>query len=222
MRHRVDHRKLGRTSAHREALLRNLSIALFDREKITTTLAKAKELRRYAERLVTLSKRETLHARRLVLSRLQDRTLVAKLFDTLSARYAKRPGGYTRIIRLGPRRGDAAPLAVIELVDGEVAHAHPPAGKAKGAAGKAGKAEKSGNAGKADPEAAGAEKAKDTPKAKTKGGATKSAGPRSAADAEHTEGKKPSSRAKAGRTGPAKATRSGTASRKSGSGEKSD
>lgn len=121
MRHRVDGRKLGRTSAHRQALLRNLSSALFEKERITTTLAKAKELRRFAERLVTLAKRETLHARRRVLRDVPDRKVVAKLFDTLSARYAQRPGGYTRIIKLGPRRGDNAELAVIELVGAEVA-----------------------------------------------------------------------------------------------------
>ena len=121
MRHRVAGRKLGRTSAHRQALMRNLSMALIEHERITTTLAKAKELRRFAERLVTLAKRETLHSRRRVLRHVPDRKLVAKLFDTLSARYAQRPGGYTRIIKLGPRRGDDAEMAVIELVDAEVA-----------------------------------------------------------------------------------------------------
>jgi large subunit ribosomal protein L17 len=109
-------RKLGRTSEHRIALLRNLSTALFDKEKITTTLAKAKELRPFAEKLVTLSKKETLHARRQVLRHIHDRAVVAKLFDTLSARYAQRPGGYTRIMKLGPRRGDHAEMAIIELV----------------------------------------------------------------------------------------------------------
>lgn len=121
MKHRVAGRKLGRSSAHRQALMRNLSMALIERERITTTLHKAKELRRFAERLVTLAKRETLHARRRVLRHVPDRKLVAKLFDTLSARYAQRPGGYTRIIKLGPRRGDDAEMAVIELVDAEPA-----------------------------------------------------------------------------------------------------
>lgn len=116
MKHRIAGRKLGRTSAHRLALLRNLSTSLFEREKITTTLAKAKELRPFAERLLTLSKQETLHARRRVLRHIHDREVVAKLFDTLSARYAERPGGYTRIVKLGPRRGDHAEMAVIELV----------------------------------------------------------------------------------------------------------
>jgi len=119
MRHRVAGRKLGRTTEHRTALLRNLSTALFDKEKITTTLAKAKELRPFAEKLVTLAKKETLHARRLVLRHVQDKKVVAKLLDTLSARYAQRPGGYTRILKLGPRRGDHAEMAIIELVGAE-------------------------------------------------------------------------------------------------------
>src|SRR5678809_1383308 len=105
MKHRVVGRKLGRTSAHRLALLRNLSTSLFDKERITTTLMKAKELRPFAERLLTLSKRETLHARRQVLRHIQEKAVVSKMFDTLSARYAQRPGGYTRIVKLGPRRG---------------------------------------------------------------------------------------------------------------------
>ncbi len=116
MRHRVAGRKLGRTTEHRVALLRNLSTVLFEKEKITTTLAKAKELRPFAEKLVTLSKKETLHARRQVLRHIHNRDVVAKLFDTLSARYAQRPGGYTRILKLGPRRGDHAEMAIIELV----------------------------------------------------------------------------------------------------------
>ncbi len=100
--------------------MRNMSTSLIDKERIITTLQKAKELRRFAERLVTLAKRETLHARRRVLRHIPDRRLVAKLFDTLSARYAQRPGGYTRIVKLGPRRGDAAEMAVIELVGAEI------------------------------------------------------------------------------------------------------
>jgi large subunit ribosomal protein L17 len=119
MRHRVAGRKLGRTTAHRQALLRNLSTALFDKESIRTTLAKAKELRPFAERLVTLSKRDSLHARRLILRHVKDRAVVAKLFDTISTRFAQRPGGYTRIIKLGPRRGDNAEMAIIELVESD-------------------------------------------------------------------------------------------------------
>jgi large subunit ribosomal protein L17 len=119
MRHRVAGRKLGRTSSHRQALLRNLSTALIEKEKITTTLAKAKELRRFAEKLVTLSKRETLHARRRALRQIHDKKVVAKLFETISARYSQRPGGYTRIIKLGPRKGDNAEMAIIEFVGTE-------------------------------------------------------------------------------------------------------
>ena len=131
MRHRVAGRKLGRTSEHRRALLRNLSTALFEKEKIKTTLAKAKELRPFAEKLVTLSKRETLHARRHVLREIHDRDVVAKLFDTLSARYAQRPGGYTRIFKLGPRRGDNAEMAIVELVDRDSSESAADSGKAR-------------------------------------------------------------------------------------------
>src|SRR6185436_16055434 len=112
MKHRVAGRKLGRTSAHRLALLRNLSGALFAHERITTTLGKAKELRPFAERLVTLSKRESLDARRQVLRQIHDREVVSKLFDTISASFAQRPGGYTRILKLGPHRGDNAEMAI--------------------------------------------------------------------------------------------------------------
>jgi len=101
--------------------MRNLSAALFEHEKITTTLAKAKEVRRFTEKLVTLSKRETLHARRTALRQIPNQRAVAKLFDTLSARYATRPGGYTRIFKLGPRRGDNAEMALIEFVASEAA-----------------------------------------------------------------------------------------------------
>jgi large subunit ribosomal protein L17 len=127
MRHRVAHRKLGRTTPHRIALLRNLATALFEKERIRTTLPKAKELRPFAERLVTLAKRETdrLHARRQAARDIQDPAVVKKLFDTIGARFATRPGGYTRILRLGPRKGDAAEMAYIELVGYE----YKPAGK---------------------------------------------------------------------------------------------
>lgn len=133
MKHRVAGRKLGRSSSHRLALLRNLSTELFRAERIRTTLGKAKELRPFAERLLTLSKRETLHARRLVARHIHDRDVVAKLFDTLSARFAVRPGGYTRIVKLGPRRGDNAEMALVELVGSEAASApETPKGPAKG------------------------------------------------------------------------------------------
>ena len=127
MRHRVAHRKLGRTTPHRRALLRNLATALFDKERIRTTLPKAKELRPFAERLITLAKREEnrLHARRLAARDLQDPAVVQKLFDTIGARFATRPGGYTRILHLGPRKGDGAEMAYLELVGYE----YKPAGK---------------------------------------------------------------------------------------------
>jgi large subunit ribosomal protein L17 len=121
MRHRVAYRKLGRTTSHRKAMLRNMATALFERERIQTTLMKAKELRPYAERLITLAKREDdrLHARRQVARDIQDPEVVKKLFDTIGARYAARPGGYTRILRLGSRRGDGAEMAVVELLGSE-------------------------------------------------------------------------------------------------------
>jgi large subunit ribosomal protein L17 len=121
MRHRVAHRKLGRVTSHRIAMLRNMASALFEQERIRTTLMRAKELRPYAERLITLAKREDdrLHARRLVLRDIQDPVVVKKLFDSLGARYATRPGGYTRILRLGPRRGDGAEMAILELLGSE-------------------------------------------------------------------------------------------------------
>jgi large subunit ribosomal protein L17 len=140
MRHRVAHRKLGRTTPHRTALLRNLATALFERERIRTTLPKAKELRPFAEKLITLAKREEgrLHARRLAARQLQDPAIVKKLFDTIGARFATRPGGYTRILRLGTRHGDGAEMAYLELVGYE----YKPAGKAEKGAKEAPKADK--------------------------------------------------------------------------------
>jgi len=122
MRHRVAHRKLGRTTPHRMALLRNLTTALFQRERIRTTLIKAKEVRPYAERLITLARRDNdrLHARRLAARSIHDRSVVKKLFDDIGARFATRPGGYTRILRLGPRPGDGAEMAFLELVGYEL------------------------------------------------------------------------------------------------------
>lgn len=117
MRHKVGHRKLQRTSQHRAALLRNLSAALIKHEQITTTTAKARELRPYIEKLITLAKRGGLSNRRLAHARLQDDTQLLKLFDVLAARYTARAGGYTRIIKAGIRASDAAPIAVIEFVD---------------------------------------------------------------------------------------------------------
>lgn len=117
MRHKLGGRKLNRTSAHRTALLRNMSAALIKHEQITTTLPKARELRPYLEKLVTLAKKGGLSNRRLAHARLLDDAQLVKLFDVLAARYANRAGGYTRVIKAGIRASDAAPMAVIELVD---------------------------------------------------------------------------------------------------------
>jgi large subunit ribosomal protein L17 len=120
MRHRVGGRKLQRTSAHRAALFRNMAAALIKHEQITTTLAKAKELRPYVEKLITLAKKGGLSNRRLAHSRLLDDAQLVKLFDVLASRYADRNGGYTRIIKTGPRASDASPMAIIEFVDRDV------------------------------------------------------------------------------------------------------
>ena len=120
MRHRVGHRKLQRTSSHRAALFRNLSAALIKHEQITTTLAKAKELRPYVEKLVTLAKKGGLSNRRLAHARLMDETQLVKLFDVIAPRYADRSGGYTRVVKAGIRMSDAAPIAIIEFVDRDV------------------------------------------------------------------------------------------------------
>ncbi len=128
MRHRVSHRKLGRVTEHRIAMLRNQAAALILHERIETTVPKAKELRPFVERIITLAKRgiaagdvngKSLHARRLVLRDIQDRDVVGKLFDTIAPRFEGRPGGYTRILRIGFRRGDSAEVAQIELVGSE-------------------------------------------------------------------------------------------------------
>lgn len=117
MRHRKDGFKLGRLTQHRWAMFRNLLVALFRHERITTTEAKAKAVRGLAEHMVTLAKRENLHARRQVLSMVPDAEVVGSLFDTIAARFSDRTGGYTRIIKLGPRPGDNAPMVLLELVD---------------------------------------------------------------------------------------------------------
>ncbi len=119
MRHNKTGRKLGRNSSHRKAMMRNMVTSLLDHEKITTTDARAKELRKIAEKMITLGKRGTLHARRQALQVIMDKNVVAKLFDRLAPRYAERPGGYTRIVKLGYRSGDNAALSLIELVEEE-------------------------------------------------------------------------------------------------------
>src|ERR671931_2349561 len=128
MRHRVAYRKLGRVTEHRIAMLRNQATALLRHEHITTTVPRAKELRPFVERLITIAKRglaggesngKALHARRLVMQDLQDRAVVTKLFDTIAPRFASRPGGYTRLLRVGYRKGDSAEVAQVELVGSE-------------------------------------------------------------------------------------------------------
>jgi large subunit ribosomal protein L17 len=128
MRHNLAYRKLGRVSEHRTALLRNQAMALIRHERIETTMPKAKELRPFVERLITIAKRgvasgdangKSLHARRLVLAELPDKAVVGKLFESIAPRYAERPGGYTRILRVGFRRGDSAEVAQVELIGSE-------------------------------------------------------------------------------------------------------
>jgi large subunit ribosomal protein L17 len=119
MRHNKSGRRLGRNSSHRSAMMRNMTISLLNHEKIQTTDARAKELRKIAERMITLGKRGDLHARRQAYQALNDKKVVAKLFDMIGPRYKDRPGGYTRIIKLSPRLGDNAPQALIELVEEE-------------------------------------------------------------------------------------------------------
>lgn len=120
MRHNKAGRRLGRKTSHREAMFRNMVTSLLNHEKITTTDAKAKEIRVVAERMITLGKRGDLHAMRLAASVIREKSVVAKLFSTIAPRYKDRPGGYTRIIKLGVRQGDAAPISMIELVEAEM------------------------------------------------------------------------------------------------------
>ena len=124
MRHNVSGRKLNRTPAHRKALYRNLVTALFKHERIQTTVPKAKEARIVAEKLITFAKRGDLHARRMAARKLFEPAVLQKLFEEIGPRYAERPGGYTRIMRLGPRKGDNAELAILELVDNTVRPKH--------------------------------------------------------------------------------------------------
>ncbi len=196
MRHRVAHRKLGRVTEHRLALLRNQAQALLQHEHIETTLPKAKELRPFVERLITTAKRgltagngegRELHARRLVLRDIVDQGVVAKLFDTIAPRFAERPGGYTRILKLGYRRGDSAQIAQIELVGSEwtpkksEAEGEKAAPKSKGVGGRLRAAAKRirGKQGKPKEEAEG----KDEKAAKAESSKAKSAGARSKAKA---------------------------------------
>ena len=160
MRHGMKGRKLGRTTSHRTALFKNQLASLVERERIITTLPKAKELRRIVERVVTRGRADTVASRRWVRTWLQDRSLVRKLFDDISPRFVDRPGGYTRIIKLGPRQGDGAELAVLEFIDFERVAAAP--------------AEKS--------------EAKPAPKGRAKKGGAKKAAPKPDAEAAESGG----------------------------------
>lgn len=126
MKHQVVGRKLGRNPSHRKAMLRNIVTSLLEHERIVTTVPKAKEVRRIADKMITLGKRGDLHARRQALSYIRTKDVVAKLFDDLSPQYADRQGGYTRIIRTGTRHGDAAPMAIVELVGYEEVYEEQP------------------------------------------------------------------------------------------------
>jgi len=119
MRHLAQGRKLGRTTAHRRAMLRNLVTSFLEKERVVTTVAKAKEARPLAEKMITLAKRNTLHARRQALAFVTKESVVRKLFDKLGPRFSERPGGYTRIVKTGPRAGDGADMAVLEMVGTE-------------------------------------------------------------------------------------------------------
>lgn len=123
MRHNKSGRRLGRNSSHRKAMLRNMVTSLIDHERITTTDARAKEVRKIAEKMITLGKRGDLHARRQAMSVIFEKKVVAKLFDRLAPRFQERAGGYTRIIKVGNRAGDNAPVSIIEFVDQEEAAA---------------------------------------------------------------------------------------------------
>src|SRR5947208_5412010 len=196
MRHAVKGRKLGRTSSHREALFRNQLQSLVEKEKIITTLPKAKELRPIAERVITRGKHGTIHDRRWVLRWVLKRELVKKVFDDIAPRFAERPGGYLRIVKLGPRQGDGAEMAVIELVVRPDAEAAEPvkesqAPKAKGGSPKLPKPAKGQD------EAAKSDKVEAKPKAaKQDAAATKAAAPKKAAKGDAP--KKPSTQ-KAGK-----------------------
>ena len=152
MRHGDKVKKLGRTAQHRRALMRNLVTALFEHERIRTTLAKAKESRRFADRTITFALKNTLAARREAGRFIQNKTVLKKLFDVIGPRFAGRPGGFTRVLRLGPREGDAAEMAVLELVIREERH-HEKKAKAAAAKQKGGKKakpdKKAGDKGKA-------------------------------------------------------------------------
>jgi large subunit ribosomal protein L17 len=170
MRHGMANRKLGRTSSHRLALFRNQLASLIQNERIVTTLPKAKELRPIAEKLITLARNDSVHARRQAARQVPNDALIAKLFDTIGPRFSTRPGGYTRIMKLGARRGDSAEMAILELVErsadaaAEKGKAKPAARSAKSSAAKPARPE----AAEAEAEGEGEEKPKRTRKAASK------------------------------------------------------
>src|SRR5947209_15297356 len=171
MRHGMTHRKLGRTSGHRLAMFRNQLASLIDKERIVTTLPKAKELRPQIERLITLGKNDSVHNRRQVERVVPDDHLITKLFDTLGPRFTERPGGYTRIIKLGSRRGDAAEMAILEFVGYEL----PEEARGTGAGAAAAAAPKRAAKKKEEPEAAEPDEAAAEEKPKKKAGPKKEA-----------------------------------------------
>jgi len=182
MKHRMHTRHLGRSSPHRKALMRNMVTSLLEHERIETTDAKAKELRRIADRMITLGKRGTLHARRRALRTIRSREIAAKVFDSLAVRYRDRAGGYTRVLKLRQRAGDAAPISIIELVDRETgstlstrkaAAAKPAPVKQRAAAAKAPAAAAKSKAARPVAKPAAAKKRSDKPAADAKGKARK-------------------------------------------------
>ena len=180
MRHGMVNRKLGRTSSHRNAMFRNQLSSLISNERIVTTLPKAKELRPLIEKLITLGKNDSVHARRQAAHIVSDDSLVAKLFETIGPRFSERPGGYTRIIKLGARRGDAAEMAILEFVGYEL----PTTEKAAPAPSKKAPAAKKKEEPEAKAEAAPAEE-----KPKKKAAPKKEAAPKKKAAAKHEGGK---------------------------------
>ncbi len=169
MRHRLNNPKLGRTTAHRKALIRNMVTALLREERIQTTVPKAKECRRWAERVITVAKRGDIHARRLAARTVQDNEVLKKLFDDVAPRFATRPGGYTRILKTGFRAGDNAPMSILELIGAEYKTQEPEVADVD-AKKKGDKAEKSA--------APKAKKEKKAPKEKGSGPGAKPKGPR--------------------------------------------
>lgn len=166
MRHQIAGRKLGRNSSHRKALMRTMVTDFLNEERMVTTVAKAKELRSVAEKMITLGKKESLHARRRALGFIRSKEVVHKLFDSLGPRFADRNGGYTRIIRLGMRKGDNAELALLELVEAEVSPGAKDETEAKG------KKRKKTGAGKAAASASAGTKKKEASKSSTKTGSS--------------------------------------------------